>query len=75
MTTPDDGLEALLAEHQIDAYDEERNIYLCDCGANLDVRGDSLAAHQAAVIAAAGWRRVPHWDPDGGIQGSLEEEA
>lgn len=66
MTAPDDGLEALLAEHWSVSTHTDRKPYVdkCDgCGAVIlewgqPVPSDSrlwLAAHQAAVIRAAGW--------------------
>lgn len=67
MTAPDDGLAALLAEHWSASTHTDRKPYVdkCDgCGAVIlewgqPVPSDSrlwLAAHQAAVIRAAGWR-------------------
>lgn len=81
MTAPDDGLEALLAEHGIARLDIGRNLgqyrteYECfGCDAKLISDGhrgitpqDAEFAHLAAVVRAAGWvkGREEQWGASG----------
>lgn len=51
--TPDDGLEALLAEHDV-IYPK----YEAVCSTCGVVDDPTPYAHQAAVVRAAGWRRT-----------------
>lgn len=77
--TPDDGLEALLAEH---AYIEaSATLYEWECSFCREKVGDAdtadleagVIAHQAAVVRAAGWRKVPRWDHSPHDRGRLAE--
>lgn len=69
MTT--DDLAGLLREHSDYVPDDDSSGVLCaGCFERLDPDGDShagslagLAAHQAAVIAAAGWAKWPELEP------------
>ena len=58
MTT--DDLAALLAEHSLWFYGPSKAAFICECSARIGTVGSApashlLAAHQAEVIAAAGW--------------------
>lgn len=50
--TGDDGLAALLYQHQM--FDG-LNFDHCECGERIGTEWEDMAAHQAAVIRAAGW--------------------
>ena len=70
--TTDDGLAALLAEHSSWSEVCDVNVgwhYECSCGMTLPTNEghteawEDLAAHQAAVVRAAGWRKWPELEP------------
>ncbi|MEA5453278.1 hypothetical protein SPF06_00950 [Sinomonas sp. JGH33] len=80
--TPDDGLEALLAEHARYAHllNEEVRCANPECWALIAEHCDELvqpdvdnafAAHQAAVVRAAGWRKTEARE-EWGVQTVLE---
>lgn len=60
MTTDDlAGLRDLLAEHHWDLseWDLHSPLNLCTCGESIGNNEGDFHAHQAAVIADAGWRQ------------------